>query len=343
MGTTGMTAVAEVTVPARRTEPSVRPAATPTPTPLAHLLLVDHVSRALAVLEAGADAPPRAAGSGATADDATDLVWLAGRSHGAGCALLRARARALQGSHRPPDAGVGDPTAAPADIQPLDEPDAVADALRTMLRATDGGRVAVSLARATPLVLAEARSALAWALDHDELDRAGELLAAWPLLGVLPDRVARFALDVLHGATGVIGGDPAGPAIRPPHPIVVGRLAALHLQYGARRDARIAARSAYVARGVRGVVDPPAWAPALAGLVGERSHRPRWQHRLDGLDHVEVAALSPMLVDVALLRAVERDDKVALRAVLALVVDHGLEITPFVRATATLAGHRSPR
>jgi hypothetical protein len=202
--------------------------------------------------------------------------------------------------------------------------------IATLADATDGGRAVDQLVRSAPTVLAEVRSALAGALDRDDVELAATLLRAWPLLRRPVDRVARFALGLVLDAS-------SAGRTAPPTAVAVGRLAAALLLATSTRDARTIVREANVERARRRLVlEERTYLAALLGFTDGATPPPPWRVRAGALADGDLMPLTPLLVDIALRRAVAAGDDATARAVLALVVDHGLTVTPAVQQAASI-------
>jgi hypothetical protein len=214
-----------------------------------------------------------------------------------------------------------------------------------ILYATDFGGHAPELPRPRAEILAEARCALAGALDDDDFDLAGELLLAWPMLRADGDPTSAFAFDVLARVEDEVG--------------VLPSLAIDRDGYDAHADG--AARGQYVTattyhtvyvmgllcaatlRHAPRVEVPPGDDPGatrvaatLLGELGRDARCPQWWSDLDALEPGRRAALAPMLADIALRRAVRRLDLEAVRRVLSLSLACPGEATPLARQAAHL-------
>jgi hypothetical protein len=202
----------------------------------------------------------------------------------------------------------------------------------TLLYATDFGGASPRLPRPAEQILADARSALAGALDDDDFDLAGELLLAWSLLDAEPEPAASFAFRVLAKVEDEVGFLPSlaidgeGYASQPAEArreyvtattyhtaFVMGLLCAVAL----RRPQRAPGPAA-------GPVSPPEVVAALLGELGERERAPQWQIEFARLPADEQGALAPFVRDLALRRAARRLDLVALRRVLAASLEAGI-------------------
>jgi hypothetical protein len=211
-----------------------------------------------------------------------------------------------------------------------DDAAAARSLVATLAYATDGGQVVEDLARSVPTVLAEVRSALAGALDHDDVALAATLLRAWPLVQRPLCRVARFALDLVLDASSTGRASPEAA-------VAVGRLAAALLVAASTRDARTIVREANVERARRRLaIDGRGYLAALLGFTAGPTPSPPWRVRAGALPDADLVLLAPLLVDVALRRAVAAGDDATARAVLALVVDHGLTVTPVAQQAASI-------
>jgi hypothetical protein len=210
-----------------------------------------------------------------------------------------------------------------------DDAAAARSLVATLAHATDGGQDVDELVRSIPMVLAEVRSALAGALDRDDVELAAILLRAWPLVQRPLDRVGRFALDLVLDAS-------SAGRTSPRAALSVGRLAAALLVAASARDARTIVREANVERArQRLVVDGRGYLAALLGFT-DGPTPPPWRARAGALPDGDLVPLTPLLVDVAVRRAVATGDDATARAVLALVVDHGLTVTPAVQQAASV-------
>lgn len=215
-----------------------------------------------------------------------------------------------------------------------------------LMYATDLGAAATPLPRPPDIVVAEADSALAGALDADDFDLAGELLMVRPFLGAAWDPVPSFAFRVLARVEDEVGilpslaidGDgyrrqPAASrreyfvATTYHTAYVMGLLCALLLR-DAPRPLTAPVASA-------GDGDTSLAERTIESLAGD-SHTAEWERDLEGLSAEERAALAPFLADVAVRRAVRRSDFEAARRAIARAVRHRVGPTPLVVQGARL-------
>ncbi|HET9873665.1 MAG TPA: hypothetical protein VFP89_13860 [Propionibacteriaceae bacterium] len=210
-----------------------------------------------------------------------------------------------------------------------------------VLYTSDCGRRPPVLPRHVDQIMIDIESALAIALDADNLDLAAETLWAWPMLGQPWSPAARFAFDILtrtqdeHGFLPGPGYDSGRHQMAPP----------------ADRD-RYLLETSYHAELVLGILCATmllpgtapadhARVPATAGpaeaVLDHLIHPvdPRWLKGVRALSSIERAPLAPLLLTAALRRAAMDHDLTQVQAILRTARRHDLLGLP--AATQALA------
>ncbi len=197
---------------------------------------------------------------------------------------------------------------------------------------TDLGTRKARVPRPASMIAADAEAALAWCLDNQDYDLAGELLLTWPLLARRWSAPAAFGFSVLAQVEDEVGFLPA--------------LGIDLERYGSLRGkvrTRYALASAYHTAYVMGILCATALRPRCAPPFRVRAaqdHRdaaeafpeignrdgagPRWWTSFNELAPRQRDALAPMLVAVAVRRAVVRKDVGELHSVLRRAASHDL-------------------
>ena len=208
---------------------------------------------------------------------------------------------------------------------------------------TDLGERRVRLPRSRAETIASAEAALARCLDQQDYDLCGELLLTWPYLGERWSALATFAFRVLARVEDEAGFLPA-PLTR------------LDRYYSLSGDERshYAMATVYHTVYVMGLVCAaalrPGKAPPLKILHSRRSRgaevliefidsddsHPHWRDNMSKLDRRERESLAPMLLTIALGRAVERRDFQRVRTLLECSLKFGLVTHPAPRQAAGL-------
>jgi hypothetical protein len=187
-----------------------------------------------------------------------------------------------------------------------------------LMYVTDLGLRRPPLPRSAVSLAADAEAALAWSLDEQDYDLAGELLLTWPLLGCHWSPGATFAFQVLARVEDLAGFLPA-PAIRLDH-------------YGSLSDSertKYAIATTYHTAYVMGLLcsllllpgrAPPASVPrrhsarrqhsghAVFQLVGRDGHQRHWLDSFARLTDGQQEALDSFMFIMCLRRAVTNRD-----------------------------------
>lgn len=211
---------------------------------------------------------------------------------------------------------------------------------------TYGRDSAPRLPRTQTDILAEAEALLAWCLDAEDYDLAGEVLLAWPLLGRTWSPAAVFGLQVLTAVEDKAGFLPS-PATR------LERLS--RLQGDARTDYLLA--SAYHTMYVMGLVCAAALQPGRlpAGTVaesetptdaagpilelldhGSRDKTPHWRDAFARLSTAQQGELSSLLLAMALRRTTRKHNFDGVLALLKHASRFELDNTPIASQAAEL-------
>lgn len=194
---------------------------------------------------------------------------------------------------------------------------------------TDLGARRTRLPRAAKTITADAEAALAWCLDNDDYDLAGEVLLTWPMLARRWSAAAAFAFSLLAQVEDEFGFLPAlrnaasghGRLVSSYHTAyVMGLLCAGGLRPGCAPPSRLRA-----ARYDRGVAD------AFGELGDSEGGERRWWRSFTDLAPRQQDALAPMLVAIASRRAVARQDVGALHRVLRRAASYDLLEGPVPR------------
>jgi hypothetical protein len=230
-----------------------------------------------------------------------------------------------------------------------------------VLYASDFGNRSVDLADADGSQAVDmARSALAWALDDDDFDLAGELLLTWPFLGADWDETASLAFAILAQVEDEVGVLPS---------LALDREAYERQSESSRKSyvAAAAYHTAYVmgllcaamlTRDSRAEVlaDGPGPTGALvcadsllARLVAS-NRRPQWLRYVEAAPRQAHGAATALLLDAAVRRAIRQLELGVVRDLLELAVDHGYARSPLclqaaglLRRVATLASPKALR
>lgn len=208
---------------------------------------------------------------------------------------------------------------------------------------SDLGERQARLPRSRRRILDDAEIALAWCLDQQDYDLGGEVLLAWPYLGAPWSASASFAFRVLARVEDAVGFLPApltrmdrynalGPEERPRYAMatvyhtayVMGLLCSAALRHGNRPLRAIPA-----ARGASRA------APLLAVIDGH-GDRPHWRDDIAELNARAQDRLSPMLLAIALRRAVTAHRPEQLRDLLLYGLENGIVDSPATRQAAEM-------
>jgi hypothetical protein len=212
-----------------------------------------------------------------------------------------------------------------------------------VMYATDLGERTVRLPRPKYEILADAEVALAHCLDQQDYDLCGEILLAWPYLNAKWSASAAFAFQVLTVVEDAVGFLPA-PLTR------MSRYDALENEERSRYALATVYHTAYVmgllcAAALGQGRTPPAAIPRtrrvgsaerILAMIEDQDQPPHWRNHLAQLDKQSQDALAPMLVTIALKRAVAGRDLAQVRKLLEYCVQNGIVNYPVVRQAAGL-------
>lgn len=262
---------------------------------------------------------PRAAGTEQLPCFELERRWLRGLWTGDFTDLDDAGLLARSALGRPVDAL----TASPEDLYLL---------THCALYASDLGR------RTTPagVTVDDAETALALALDDDNLDLAAEVLWLWPMLGLpwrAPAALGLRVLDEAYDAHGLL----PGPGYDADH------RAALTAQDAADYDLR----SSYHATLAYGILcaallehpvlpSPRSPARPARSLAAPSGRHARWQATYAGLGPEKRVGLADFVLTVTLRRARDDNDLAAVRALLETALSHDLAERPAAQQAAGL-------
>jgi len=212
-----------------------------------------------------------------------------------------------------------------------------------LMYVTDLGERSVRLPRSRAEILGGAEDVLARCLDQQDYDLCGELLLTWPYLAKRWSAAATFAFSVVARVE-----DEAGFL-----PTPVTRLDRYHSLSGEERS-RYAIATAYHTAYVMGLVCAAALRPGKAPPVvitcrrradraqtllefidsdGTRAH---WRDDMTKIDPRARDALVPMLLTIALRRALERRNLQRVRSLLECALRYGLANLPAAGQAAAL-------
>jgi hypothetical protein len=219
-----------------------------------------------------------------------------------------------------------------------------------LLYATDLGETPQGIPRPKRMIIEDAEAALARCLDTEDYDLGGEVLLAWPLLRSRWSPSASFAFRVLARVEDEVGFLPA-PTTRLERyhrlgrtedrkryllatvyhtAYVMGILCAMML-----RPAGTRAACGWRAAKPTAEADYGKLRDLLRGTAPRESGKdPHWLADLDDLPRRERAALSPLLLTVALQRAAKRGDIGRLRDLLEIGVGLRVASGPAAREGA---------
>jgi len=207
---------------------------------------------------------------------------------------------------------------------------------------TDFGFQASRLRRRRSAILREASSLLSRSLDAEDYDLAGEILLAWPLTDAAWAPAAAFGFRVLasiEDQAGTLPGGNVDPA----------RL--LKLEGGKRN--RYALGTAYHTAYVMGFICAASLRPGRAPpvkVVGPRFDRSclsqllyyvaddqgHWQPEFSKLTANEQLALTPFILDTAIVQACRRHQYEALNEILSLGCSYKVAVSPMCRQAVEL-------
>ena len=199
---------------------------------------------------------------------------------------------------------------------------------------TDFGSQSRRLPRARSIILREARSLLARYLDAEDYDLAGEILMAWPLLAAPWSPAAAFGFRILTSVEDEAGLLPCGN-------IDVGRLTKLDGDERARYALGTAYHTAFVmgflcAASLRPGQVPPARivgpqfdATCLGRLFryvdDDQGH---WQSEFSRLAGSEQRALTPFILDIAIIQRHRKHDYEAVKELLSIAGEYDIADSP---------------
>lgn len=195
---------------------------------------------------------------------------------------------------------------------------------------TDFGYRSRRLPRSRSIILGEAGSLLARYLDAEDYDLAGEILMAWPLTAAAWSPTAAFGFRVLASVEDQVGVLPCGN-------IDVGRLAQLEGAQSARYALGTAYHTAFVMGFLcaaslrpgrvppRTIVGPEFEEHCLMRLLDHiDDDQGHWQSELSELGKREQLALTPFVLDIAIIQKNRKHDYEAIKNLLSLAREYGI-------------------
>ncbi len=207
---------------------------------------------------------------------------------------------------------------------------------------TDFGFKAARLPRRRSIILEEATSLLARYLDAEDYDLAGEVLAAWPFTRAVWSPAAAFGFRVLSSIEDQVGILPCGN-VQP------NRLAQLEGKERTRYALGTAYHTAYVmgflcAASLRPGRVPP---KKIVGPQFDKSvlirvmryvddDQGHWQSEFSSLAEGEKLALTPFILEIAIVQRCRKRDYEAVSELLSLACEHGVAHSPVCRQAAEL-------
>ena len=211
-----------------------------------------------------------------------------------------------------------------------------------MLYCTGFGFRAPRLPRSRSIILGEAGSLLARYIDAEDYDLAGELLLAWPLTGAPWSPTAAFGFRVLARVEDEAGVLPCGN-------VNLGRLAQLEGEARTRYALGMAYHTAYVMGFLCAASLSPGRVPpvTIAGPQFDESCLTRllhhvsddqghWQAEFRTLAGEERLALTPLVLDIAIVQTCRRHDYKAMSDVLSIACECRLAGAALCRQAAEL-------
>jgi hypothetical protein len=207
---------------------------------------------------------------------------------------------------------------------------------------TDFGSRSCRLPRGRSIILGEAHSLLARYLDAEDYDLAGEILMAWPLLAATWSPAAAFGFRVLSSVEDEAGVLPCGN-------INLGRLTQLD---GVDRT-RYALGTAYHTALVMGFLCAASLRPGRvppARIVGSQfdetclsrvlryidDDQGHWQSEFSRLGGREQRALTPFILDIAIVQRNRKRDYEAVNELLSIASEYGIADSPLCGQAAEL-------
>lgn len=207
---------------------------------------------------------------------------------------------------------------------------------------TDFGSRSRRLPRARSIILGEARSLLARYLDAEDYDLAGEILMAWPLLAAAWSPGAAFGFRVLTSVEDEAGVLPCGN-------INLGRLTQLDSDERTRYALGTAYHTAFVmgflcaaslrpgrvppARIVGSQFDETCLGRLLRYVDDDQGH---WQTEFLRLAGGEQRALTPFILDIAIIQRHRKHDYEAVKELLSMAGEYGIADSPLCDQAAEL-------
>jgi hypothetical protein len=203
-----------------------------------------------------------------------------------------------------------------------------------MLYCTDFGFRKCRLPRPRSVILAEANSLVARYLDAQDYDLAAEVLLSWPLTGTRWSASAAFGFRVLASLEAQAGILPCGN-------LSARRLAEADGEQRTRYALGTAYHTAYVmgllcAASLRPGRVPPALIRGrrvdMASLRAVQRYvlddQGHWQAEFAQLSEAEQQALTPLVLDIAVMQACRKHDYERLKTLLGLAFEHGIAASP---------------
>ena len=199
---------------------------------------------------------------------------------------------------------------------------------------TDFGSQSCRLPRARTIILGEARSLLARYLDAEDYDLAGEILMAWPLLAAPWSPAAAFGFRILASVEDEAGVLPCGN-------IDVGRLTRLEGDERARYALGTAYHTAFVMGFLCAASLRPGRVPpdrivgsqfdeaCLGRLLPYVDHdQGHWQSEFSRLAGGEQRALTPFILDIAIIQRHRKHDYEGVKELLWIASECGIADSP---------------
>lgn len=206
-----------------------------------------------------------------------------------------------------------------------------------IMYSTDFGFRKPRLPRSRPAILMDVGSLLAGYVDAEDYDLAGELLLAWPLMGAPWSPSAAFVFRVLASIEDQVGVLPCGN-------VNLAHLAQLEGEERARYALGTAYHTAYVMGFLCAVSLRPGRAPpvTIAGPQFDATCLSRllryvdvdqghWRPEFFGLAEEEQRALTPFVLDVAIMQKCRRRDYQVVSTILSLAHEYDIIGSPMCR------------
>lgn len=201
-----------------------------------------------------------------------------------------------------------------------------------------------TLPRSAGELIQEAEALLAWSLDEEDYDLAGEILLAWPLLRKRWSPAATFGFHVLALVEDEAGFLPT-PSTRPEraaelegtHRAGYVLATAYHTVYVMGvLCATILASGFFPAQKIHGNDPKSRLVNELLTLPGEGSRPRHWRTVFERLSPQQRGSLQPFLLAVAIRRAASRREFERLRFILGIAAERGLTDSPIAAQAAEL-------